>query len=132
MVLSAAVNNSGSVTVVRLTFVGGAVDNISLIDGRFNLTIIADQFAGIPLDGNNNNFGQGSPFDDVVITGGTTGVKLFRIFGDFDGDGSVATNDFIQFRLALGGTGFIFDFNNDGAIAANDFIQFRLRFGGSV
>ena len=52
--------------------------------------------------------------------------------GDSDGDGSVAANDFIEFRLSLGGSGTIFDFDNDGAVAASDFIQFRLRFGGSI
>ena len=47
-------------------------------------------------------------------------------------DRAVATNDFIQFRLALGGNSPIFDYDGDGAVAASDFIQFRLRFGGSI
>ncbi len=55
-----------------------------------------------------------------------------RLFGDSDGDRNIAANDFIQFRLAFGGSNTIFDFDNDGAVSAADFIQFRLRFGGSV
>jgi hypothetical protein len=58
--------------------------------------------------------------------------KIFRLFGDQNGDGTVAAGDFIQFRLALGGSDPIFDFDADGAVAASDFIQFRLRFGGSI
>ena len=58
--------------------------------------------------------------------------RIFRFFGDANGDGTVAADDFIQFRLSLGGTNPIFDFDGDSAVAASDFIQFRLRFGGSI
>ena len=58
--------------------------------------------------------------------------KLYRLFGDSNGDGTVAANDFIAFRLALGGNSPIFDFDGDGAVAASDFVQFRLRLGGSI
>ena len=58
--------------------------------------------------------------------------KLYRLFGDSNGDGTVAASDFIQFRLALGGSSSIFDFDFDGSVSASDFIQFRLRFGGSI
>ena len=78
---------------------------------------------------------QGSPADDYVFASAAQPnppTNIFRLFGDCDGDGAVSANDFIQFRLSLGGSSVIFDFDNDGAVAASDFIQFRLRFGGSI
>ena len=124
--LSASVDGSG--TLVTLTFTGGSVDlGGSVSDGRYKLTIIGNQFTGNGFDGN----GDGIPGDNYTMIG-TPANGLFRLFGDADGDGNVAANDFILFRLALGGNSAIFDFDNDGAVAASDFIQFRLRFGGSV
>ncbi len=124
--LSAAVDLSG--TFVTLTFTGGSVDlGGSLSDGRYTLNIIGNQFTGNGFDGN----GDGISGDNYVLMGSPAN-GLFRLFGDADGDGSVAANDFIQFRLVLGGTSVAFDFDNDGAVAASDFIQFRLRFGGSI
>ncbi len=127
--LAAAVTNTTQ-TKVTLTFVGGTVDNISLADGRYTLTVFNGQVSNVAgqLDGDNN----GTPGPDYILVGNPATNNLFRLFGDFDGDGNVAANDFIQFRLALGGTNPIFDFDNDGAVAASDFIQFRLRFGGSI
>ncbi len=116
-------------TSVTLTFTGGSVDFDSLADGRYDLTILSSLVtgAGGNLDGDDNGVGG----DNYALIG-TPANGLFRIFGDADGDGSVATNDFIEFRLALGGPNFVFDFDNDTAVAASDFIQFRLRFGGSI
>ncbi len=112
---------------VTLSFLGGPLEFGSLVDGRYTLTVLASQVSGGLLDGN----GDGGAGDSYVLIG-TPANGLFRLFGDSDGDGTVAANDFIQFRLALGGNNPIFDFDNDGAVAASDFIQFRLRFGGSV
>ncbi len=124
--LSAAVNLTN--TVVTLTFLAGdAVDFGSLADGRFTLTINASKFNGDGIDGDGNGTG-----GDNFLLVGTPANGLFRFFGDATGDGSVAADDFIAFRLALGGNSPIFDFDNDGAVAASDFIQFRLRFGGSI
>ncbi len=126
--LSASVNSTRD--VVTLTFLAGdAVDFGSLADGRYTLTIKAAQFASDGFDGNGNGIA-GDNFVEVGAPG--SGHNLFRLFGDADGDGNVAANDFIQFRLALGGSNTNFDFDGDGAVAAGDFIQFRLRFGGSV
>ncbi len=131
--LAANVDNSGSGTVVRLTFVGGAVNGTSLIDGRFTLTVRASEITGVGLDTNGNNFAQGSPIDDKVVVGGPSGlVKLFRLFGDANGNGAVDASDFIRMRLTFGGVFDPFDFNENGAVDAIDFINFRLRFGGSV
>ncbi len=134
--LAASVNNSGPGTVVTLTFTGGAVDSGSLADGRYALHAIASQFTGAGLDGDSNGTGGDDfIFDEPASPATLDPTKLFRIFGDYTGDGSVAANDFIQFRLALGNSAppfQLFDFDNDGAVAASDFIQFRLRFGGSI
>ncbi len=123
--LAAAVDMSG--TFVTLTFTGGSVDQLSLSDGRYTLTINAGQFTGNGFDGN----GDGIPGDDYVLIGSPAN-GLFRLFGDADGDGAVAANDFIQFRLAIGGSSVVFAFNSSGVVSNSDFIQFRLRFGGSI
>ena len=127
--LSAAVAN-GATTSVTLTFLAGpAVDFTSLADGRYTLTVDQSKVSAnsAQLDGN----ADGTGGDSFVLTG-TPANGLFRLFGDADGDGTIAASDFIQFRLAFGGINPIFDFDNDGAVAASDFIQFRLRFGGSI
>ncbi len=117
-------------TIAILTFSGSLTEFNSLRDGRYDLTISAAAVTGPggQLDGDGNGAGG----DNFVVIGNPATNKLFRLFGDADGDGNVAANDFIQFRLALGGNNPIFDFDNDGAVAASDFIQFRLRFGGSI
>ena len=108
-----------------------AVDFTSLADGRYTLTALATQISGGNFDGDGN----GVVGDNYVLASAPTpspATNIFRLFGDANGDGTVAANDFIAFRLALGGSNPIFDFDNDGAVAASDFIQFRLRFGGSI
>jgi hypothetical protein len=57
---------------------------------------------------------------------------LFRLFGNINGDGTVNTADFIILRSSFGGINFSFDFDGNGAVDANDFVQFRLRLGGSI
>lgn len=99
--------------------------------------MLASGFNAEGFDGDGDGISEGSTLDDFFFDEPAQPAaldlgKIFRIFGDADGDGTVAANDFIQFRLALGGTNPIFDFDGDGAVAASDFIQFRLRFGGSI
>ena len=107
---------------------GGAVDGKSLQDGRFTLTVLAAQIAGDGIDGN----GDGVGGDDYVLAGDPATNKLFRLFGDANGDGTVSASDFILFRQYFGGVNSIFDFDGDGSVSASDFIEFRLRFGGSI
>jgi hypothetical protein len=115
-------------TTAMLTFTGGAVDaGGSLADGRYTLTVLANQFAGGGLDG---GAGVGSNF--VEVGSPTSASKLFRLFGDADGDGDVDAQDFGAFRAAFGGSGFVFDADGDGDVDAQDFGQFRARFGSSV
>ena len=69
---------------------------------------------------------------------GTAANGLFRLFGDYTGEGVVNAADFGQFRNAFGAaTGdsaylTFFDFNGDGAINAFDLGQFLTVFGASV
>ncbi len=126
--LSANVNNTGPGTVVTLTFIGGSVNSTSLADGRYALHVLSAGITGGLAGGD-------FIFDEPAAPAALDTAKIFRNFGDFTGDGAVSSNDFIQFRLALGSTSppfQLFDFDNDGAVAASDFIQFRLRFGGSI
>lgn len=52
---------------------------------------------------------------------------------DFNGTGPTGNPpNVVGFRQAFGGTSFAFDFDGDGSVSTNDFIQFRQRFGGSI
>ena len=115
---------------VVLTFTGGAVNGASLADGRYTLTVVAAQVNGGNFDGN----GDGTASDDYVLVGNTVSPpKLFRLFGDSDGNGMVNGADFLAFRLAFQqGADPIFDFNGDGVVNGQDFLQFRLRFLHSI
>jgi Ca2+-binding RTX toxin-like protein len=112
---------------VTLTFTGGAVEHGSLADGRYTLTILASKVANLDGDGN------GTPGDDYVLVGDTTTNKLFRLFGDADGNGTVTAADFSAFRLDFGSTGLsIFDFDDNGSVTAADFNNFRVRYGVTI
>jgi hypothetical protein len=127
--LGATVDNSGPGTQVHLTFVGGAVESGSLADGLYTLTIDASQVTTIMghLDGDNDGLAGG---DYVVVGSTSSGPRLFRLFGDSDGNGSITAVDFAAFRLAYGLTGAsIFDINGDHQVTAVDFSAFRLRYG---
>jgi hypothetical protein len=128
--LNATVDNSGSGTVVTLTFLpGDAVEFGSLADGRYNLTIFDTLVGNVngSLDGDDN----GVPGGNYVLTGDLSN-KLFRLFGDADGSGQVTSADFLAFRLAFLSSIVTFDFDGDGSVDSGDFLQFRLRFLQSV
>jgi hypothetical protein len=108
---------------VTLTFIGGAVDGSSLADGRFSLTVLANDVNGGYFDGN----GDGTPGDNFLLVGDTSN-KLFRLFGDADGNGQVTSSDFLAFRIAFLSTNSAFDFDGNGSVDSGDFLQFRLRF----
>ncbi|MBX7103561.1 MAG: hypothetical protein K1X57_05745 [Gemmataceae bacterium] len=126
VVALAATHNTNTVT---LTFIGGPVESGSLADGRYTLTVRAGLVSGsvTSLDGNAN----GTAGDDYTLVGDTTN-KLFRLFGDSDGDGTVNSTDFLAFRLAFLTPSAAFDHNGTGSVDSSDFLQFRLRFLMSV
>jgi len=136
--LTGAVNLSLVQTgnVVTATFVPGGAVGVdpggSLADGNYTLTVVSSKVQGAfgLLDGN----GDGTAGDDYVQAGGPASPsKLFRLFGDADGNGSVEAADFAGFRTAFGGPASLaFDFDGDGDVDAVDFGQFRRRFGTGV
>lgn len=116
-------------TVARITFAGGTVVNGSLQDGRYTLTVLANQVhdaAGSTLAGGNYVFG-----DDQATE------KFFRYFGDADGDGGLGGVDFGFFRGAfgtsVGQSGYLdyLDFDGSG-IGGSDWGQFRMRYGTTL
>jgi subtilisin-like proprotein convertase family protein len=117
--------------IVTLTFTGGAVDGLSLADGRYGLTIFADQLGG-RFDGNGDGQG-GDDFQLFSDPAPDSASNIFRFFGDSNGDGAITAADFAVFRLDYGSSGAsIFDFNFDGQVTAFDFNEFRLRYGAEV
>jgi len=126
--LTAAVDDTGATTVVTLSFTGGSVDGTSLADGRYNLTVLGNQVNGGNFDGG------GGPMSNYTLIGDpTVAPKLYRLFGDSDGDNVVSSTDFSAFRGVFGTmTGSFFDSNGDGNITSEDFAAFRRRFGTGV
>ncbi|MBX7106718.1 MAG: putative Ig domain-containing protein, partial [Gemmataceae bacterium] len=123
----AGVEVSGS--TAKLTFSGPTTQFASLIDGRYTLTILAGNVSagGTPLDGNDDGIAGG----DYSLVGDTAN-KLFRLYGDADGNGTVNTADFLAFRLAFLSPNPAFDFDGSGSVDTSDFLAFRLRFLQSV
>jgi Dockerin type I domain len=134
--VSAAVDDSGTGTVVTLTFIGGAIEGVSLADGRYTLTVLAGQVSTVNglLDGD----GDGQAGGDLVERGDPASNKLFRLFGDVNGDGAVNGLDLTVFRSTFGAAltdanyATFLDVNGDGAINGLDLAQFRDRFGATV
>jgi hypothetical protein len=95
-----------------------------LADGNYTLTTLANQVStgGVALDGNGDGTG-----------GDNNSQRIFRLFGDLNGDRRVDIADFgmlsTSFGLHSGQAGFVaaFDFNNDGVIDIADFGQFAIR-----
>jgi len=134
--LTGGADDLGAGTVVTLNFIGGAVDaslltNASLADGVYTLTALAGQVGGAngQIDGNGNGTGG----DDFVLAGDVASNRLFRLFGDVNGDGAVNNTDLAALRSAFG-TILItslspFDVNGDGAVNNTELAAFRARFG---
>src|SRR5262249_10550083 len=136
--LSANVTND-STPHVTLTFTAGAIEAgtglvapFSLQDGRFKLTIFADQVAGEggQLDGNCDGTG-GDNFVLASAAAPNPPTNIFRFFEDVDGDGDVDAVNFLAFRdVFLGLTPYnaALDFDGSGSVDAADFLQFRNRY----
>ena len=85
--------NVGDKTIATLTFEGDQTEYGSLVDGNYQLTILADRvhdrLGGLELDGD----GDGISGGDHVF-GADEVDAFFRFFGDFDGD----NRDFLKFH----------------------------------
>lgn len=119
-----SINAVASGSEVTITFVNGGAIALdpggSLPDGRYQLSIIANQVIGFGgfLDGDGN----GIPGDSAFFA-------THRLFGDSNGDGVVSAIDYNAFRIAYASASPVFDFNKDGVVSAFDFQQFRFRYG---
>ncbi len=104
-------------TIAKLTFTGIGTESGSLLDGRYQLTMLSSQISagGVALDGDGNG-----------LPGGNAVVNLFRLYGDWNGDARVDLLDFTAFRFAFSaGTSPIFDIDGDGRITVADYARFR-------
>ncbi|XZE54163.1 S8 family serine peptidase [Planctomycetaceae bacterium SH139] len=120
-------------TVATLTFVGGAIQDDSLSDGNYVLTIdatkITDAVTGDQLDGD----GDGTAGGDYLF-GTESSDEFFRLLGDANADRVVGFSDFLGFRSAFGSNSGdaeydpAFDTNPDGMINFIDFLDFRNNF----
>jgi hypothetical protein len=151
--LSATVSTTGGgQTQVKLTFFGSetdafsiqgnanAVDGPSLADGRYQLTIngsaITDA-SGFALDGDGDGL-PGGNYVSPADTFGGNGPKLYRLFGDADGNGVVDSTDLGQVRATFNANNSqanylqYLDANNDGVFDSTDLGQFRVRFNANV
>ena len=116
-------------TIVDLTFSGSFVQNGSLIDGNYQLEIVAGKVfsnTGNSLDTN----ADGDDSDDLLF-GDNAADNFFRLYGDFNGDRTVNVFDLLNFRrtyrLSQGDAEYLADFdsNNDGTINVFDLLAFR-------
>jgi hypothetical protein len=126
--LSAVVDDSGSGTVVTLTFTGGdAYDHRSLDDGLYTLVASASKISSGNFDGNAN----GIAGDDYTKVG-TVGNTFFRLFGDFDADGMVSgkgSADYDEF-VAEYYTGSVpFDWDDSGLVGLADYTHYKASIG---
>jgi FG-GAP-like repeat/Dockerin type I domain len=109
--------SDGGLTYV-VTFSGAGVLNHSIADGIYDLHLNSAMVHDV--------VGQTLATDYVFA--------FFRLFGDFNGDGTVNNSDSFQFsrdfNKSVGQTGYLafFDFNGDGTINNSDSFQFNKRF----
>jgi hypothetical protein len=115
-----------------LTFKAGPLENKSLADGVYVLTFLSAQITdetGQHLDGNGDGIG-GDDYVSPTTEGDPN--RIFRLFGDANGDGRIDLLDFAQFRTAYNKPSLAFDFDGNGTVDMQDFTQFQSRYGMSV
>jgi hypothetical protein len=128
-------------TVVTLTFAGSETDPVSaqhagaasLADGRYQLTVMATDVigpGGEQLAGGNYV----SPADTYQ----GSGLHLYRLFGDVNGDGVVDATDVGQLKSTFNRNNtdplylWYLDADNSGSVDAADIGQFKARFNANV
>ena len=92
----------------------------SLDDGVYTVTV----YAAAVIDGSGNSLG-----------GSNYSLTFHRLFGDINGDGTVNSADYFQFKKAFGskaGSALYaagFDFDANGTINSADYFKFKANFG---
>jgi hypothetical protein len=145
VILNATVGaNEAGQTTVKLTFSGAETDQVSslngaspsLADGRYQLTILAADVTGSggQLNGGGPNGNYVSPAD----TFGGSGLHLYRLFGDTNGDGVVDSYDVAQLRSTYNSNPsepnylWYLDADGGGAVDAVAVSQFKVRYNTNV
>jgi autotransporter-associated beta strand protein len=147
--LTAAVSTDAqNRTAVTLTFSGSETDTVSalnfaspsLADGRYTLTIFGNVVIGtngVALDG----AGTGTPGSNYVSPADTyqgSGLRLYRLFGDANGDGVDDATDVGQLKSTFNRNNTdplylaFLDADNSGSVDAQDIGQFKSRFNTNV
>jgi hypothetical protein len=151
--LNAVVGSDGlGHTTVTLTFSGTETDAFSvqgtanpvagrsLADGRYSLTIDGNAVTGsngVKLDGAGNGTA-GSQYVSAPDSFGGTGPRLYRLYGDTNGDGVDDSTDLGQVRTTFNANNTqanyiqYLDANNDGVFDSTDLGQFRTRFNSNI
>jgi hypothetical protein len=126
------ISTDGDNSIMRLTFCGtAALEGNSLADGRYTLTVFASQVSGGYFDGDGN----GRVQDDYILVGSASGPGLFRLLGDYTGDGAVDAFDFAVFRTIYApghDDDSAYDFGGDGWIGSEEYAAFAGRHGSSI
>jgi hypothetical protein len=151
--LQASVATVSNQTVVTLTFstTGNAATEVdpvsiqgnansvlgpSLADGRYQLTILSSK-----VSANGQALNGGGPSGNYVTpteTVGSTGLHLWRLYGDTTGDGVNDASDLNDFRSTFNvnntQAAYIaaLDANNDGVVDPTDLNEYRTRFNRNV
>jgi hypothetical protein len=130
---------NGATVVTLGNFGGPATSYGSLADGRYTLTVLASQVSanGIALDGNGDGTA-GDNYVSPVDTIGGSGLHLYRLFGDVNGDGVVDASDVGMLKQTFNRNStdplylWYLDADNSGVVDATDVGQFKSRFNVNV
>jgi hypothetical protein len=123
-------------TIIDLVFDGEFVGHGSLVDGYYDLVIVAGKVLSDTGNGLDIN-GDGDDTDSLSF-GDTADDQFFRFYGDHNGDATVDVFDLLPFRttyrLQAGSAGYIadFDVNNDDQINIFDLLSFRQNYRQSL
>ncbi|MGV3486424.1 MAG: SdrD B-like domain-containing protein, partial [Planctomycetaceae bacterium] len=118
--------------IVDLTFSGAFVEYGSLVDGNYELRVVASKVNGSEghMDGDADGFAGGD-----LLFGDRMADRFFRLYGDSDGNGAVDLVDYFAFRSTYGlsssqaGYNYSFDADDDGIIGLFDYFAFRDAYG---
>jgi hypothetical protein len=132
-------NSANEVDPLSVQSTAGGPTTASLGDGKFQLTVLASNVSGPGGQLAGNGTTAGTNFVTPSETAGTTtGLHLWRLFGDINGDGLDDLTDLTAFRntynAALGNPVYVnaLDADNDGVIDLDDLTAFRNHYNHTV
>jgi hypothetical protein len=135
VMLTFTTNGNASTEIDPISALNGGTP--SLADGLYQLTIFSSAVTG--LDGLNlAGGGPGGNYVSPPDTYGGTGLHLYRLFGDANGDGVVDATDVGQLKTTFNRNTtdplylWYLDADNSGAVDAQDVGQLKTRFNHNV